>query len=182
MDQLQALLQLQALERVPRMGWLLRGVPQPESVAAHSLGTAQVVLALGPGVQPALDVDRAVSLAVLHDAAEAQLGDLPAPAQKLLPEGAKQAAERQLLDEMLPPLSPLAHERGLEALAGQSREARFVHLCDRLQLGVRLLAYRQVGLRGLEEFEPGLEALDCGEFAPCGRLQQQILSALAAIG
>jgi len=164
------------------MGWLLRGVSQPESVAAHCLGTAQMVLALGPGQDPPLDVDRAVSLAVLHDAAEAQLGDLPQPVQKLFPEGAKHAAERQILDELLPPLSELAHARGLEALGHETREARFVRLCDRLQMGLRLLAYERAGVRGLGEFRPGLEALDCKEFGPCAQLQQQILSALDAIG
>ncbi len=174
-------MQLQVLENVPRMGWLLRGATDPESVAAHCLGTAQVVLALGPEVDPVLDVDRAVSLAVLHDAAEARLGDLPSPVQNLFPEGAKSAAERQLLDELLPPLSSMAHARGLEALEKATREARFVRLCDRLQMGLRLLGYRRAGVRGLEEFQVGLEALDCSEFSPCGELQAQLLVALAAL-
>jgi len=182
MDRLDALLQLQVLEHVPRMGWLLKGVANPESVAAHSLGTAQLVLALGPGQEPALDVDRAVSLAVLHDAAEARLGDLPKPVQKLFPAGAKQAAERQLIGEMLPALSPLAHERALEALEHRTRESRFVGLCDQLQLGLRLLAYRRAGVSGLGEFEPGLRELDCTEFESCAQLQGEILTALAAIG
>ena len=42
---LAALTPLLALDRLPRSGWLLAGVPAPESVAAHSLGTALVVLA-----------------------------------------------------------------------------------------------------------------------------------------
>jgi putative hydrolase of HD superfamily len=182
MDRLQALLQLQVLEHMPRMGWLMRGISNPESVAAHSLGTAHVVLALGPGVDPVLDVDRAVSLAVLHDAAEARLGDLALPVQKLFPKGAKQAAEKQLMDALLPPLSDLAHARGLEALEHSTREARFVGLCDKLQMGLRLLVYVRAGARGLGEFRPGLEALDCSEFQGCDELRQQILTQLDAIG
>ena len=36
---LDVLLELQALDRVPRMGYLLRGVSDPESIAEHSWQT-----------------------------------------------------------------------------------------------------------------------------------------------
>ena len=114
------------------------------------------------------------SLALLHDAGEALLGDLPHPAQALLPPGAKAAAELRAAEQLLAPLSSLAHARAAEALAGETREARFVALCDRLQLGVQLLAYVRAGQRGLEEFRRGLAGLDCGEFGVCEELRAQI--------
>lgn len=177
MSQLEALLPLLALDRLPRTGWLLAGVPEPESVAAHALGTALVVLALGPRVAPPLEVDRAVSLAVLHDAPEALLTDLPRDAAACLPPGAKAEAERRAADRLLPPLSPLARERFEEFRTGATREARFVRLCDRLHLGLRWVGYRRAGARGLEGFRAGLAALDCAEFPPCGALLAEILAA-----
>ena len=35
-----------SLKRMPRSGWLMRGVPHVESVAEHSFGVAFVALAL----------------------------------------------------------------------------------------------------------------------------------------
>jgi putative hydrolases of HD superfamily len=175
MDRLEALLRLLPLDALPRTGWTLAGVPNPESVAAHSLGCALVALTLGPGVDPPLDVDRAVALAVIHDAPEALLGDIPLGGAAHLPPGSKAAAEAGAAVELLGPLSSLASERWAEFGARDTREARFVALCDKLQLGIRLVGYRRAGCRGLGEFRGGLERLDCDEFAPCEELRRAIL-------
>jgi putative hydrolase of HD superfamily len=174
---LEALLPMLSLDRLPRTGWLVAGVPNPETIAAHSLGTALVVLALGPEVEPRLDVDRAVSLAVLHDAPEALLTDLPRAAAECLPSGAKAAGERRAAERLLAPLSELAWERFEEFRAQATREARFVHLCDRLHLGLRWFGYRREGARVPGGFRDGIEALECAEFAPCELLRVEILAA-----
>ncbi len=181
MSILSALTPLLALDRLPRTGWLLAGVPAPETVAAHSLGTALVVLALGPRLEPALDVDHAVSLAVLHDAPEALLTDLPRTAAECLPPGAKAAGERRAAELLLPPLSALAAARFQEFQAQETRAARFVRLCDRLHLGVRWLAYRNEGARNLGSFRAGLERLECAEFGPCAELRAEILAGADAL-
>ncbi len=178
MTKLEALTALLPLDRLPRTGWILRGVAAPESVAGHSFGTALVALALGPDVAPPLDVDRAVSLALVHDTPEVLLGDIPKAGSELLPPGAKRAAEALALGQVLGPLSAFAQVRGAEFQAGETREARFARLCDKLQLGVRLVGYLRAGQRGLEEFRTGLEALDCAEFEPCEALRIEILTAL----
>jgi len=177
MSALAALLPLLALDRLPRTGWLLAGIPAPESVAAHSLGTALVALALGPRVRPALDVEHAVALAVVHDVPEALLTDLPRRAAALLPAGAKAEAERRAAEELLRPLAPEALALFHELAARETRAARFVRLCDQLHLGLRWLGYLREGARGLAEFRPGLAALACDEFAPCRELRDEILAA-----
>ena len=177
MSALAALLPLLALERLPRTGWLLAGVRAPESVAAHSLGTALVVLGLAPRVRPALDLEHAVALAVVHDVPEALLTDLPRCAAELLPPGAKAEAEGRAAERLLAPLAPEALALFHELAARATREARFVRLCDKLQLGLRWLGYLREGVRGLAEFRPGLVALDCAEFAPCAALRDELLAA-----
>jgi putative hydrolase of HD superfamily len=173
---LKTLLPLLALDRLPRTGWLVAGIASPESVAAHSLGTALVVLALGPRVEPPLAVDRAVSLAVLHDAPEALLTDLPRSAVECLPPGAKAEGERRAAERLLAPLSALAAARFEEFRAQETREARFVRTCDQLHLGLRWLGYLREGARGLSEFRGGLERLAC-DFGPCAELRAEILAA-----
>ncbi|MEM7310170.1 MAG: HD domain-containing protein [Planctomycetota bacterium] len=180
MTPLDALLELLALDRLPRAGWALAGVPAPESVAAHSLGTALVALTLGPRVEPPLDVDRAVALCVVHDAPEAWLTDLPRRGAQHLPAGAKAAAEASIAAELLGALSPAANARYDEYVAAQTPEARFARICDKLHLGLRLLGYVRAGARGLDDFVPGLRALDCRGLAPCEELRDALLAALDA--
>ncbi len=176
-----SLLRLQSLQDLPRTGWIQRGIQAPETVAGHILGVCHLVLALGPRVEPPLDTERALALALVHDAPEALLGDLPRTAAELLPPGAKRAAEQRAAELLLAPLSALARERFDEHQRGESREARFTRVCDRLQLGLRLLAYRRFGIGGLEEFEETLRGLDCGEFAPARELLEELLDELARL-
>ncbi len=145
------LVELQALDRVPRMGYLLRGVAQAESVTEHSWHVLFLVWALGKG-EPALDLHRAIEMALVHDLAELRIGDLPRTVARYFPAGAKAAAEEAALDEILAPLPPSAKELWQDYAAGTSAEARFVKACDKLQLMVKVSAYERWGEGALAEF------------------------------
>ncbi|MEM6672139.1 MAG: HD domain-containing protein [Planctomycetota bacterium] len=165
-----ALLDLLALDGLPRTGWVVRGVRPPESVAGHSLGVAQVALALAPRVDPPLDLARVLAMAVIHDAPEAISGDIPRTATRLLPDGSKERLDASLADEVVAPLSDVALDAFREYEQRATREARFVKACDRLHLGVRLLGYERSGWAGLDEFGPTVAAEALAEFAPCAEL------------
>ena len=62
-----------ALKRVRRRGWVLRGVTEPESVADHSFRTALLALVLAR--DDSFDRGRCVAMALVHDLAEAVVGD-----------------------------------------------------------------------------------------------------------
>ena len=175
---LPALLALQPLHDLPRTGWILRGIAQPESIGDHVLSTCFLILALGPRTEPAVDVERALALALVHDVPEALTGDLPRTAALLLPNGAKVAAEEKAAHQLLEPLSGFALERWREYRDMSTREARFVRVCDRLQLGLRLVAYVREGRRGLDEFRETVAALECAEFPVALQLKREILAAL----
>jgi len=176
---LHALESLLSLEHLPRTGWIQHGIAPPEPLAGHILGVAYVALALAPRVDPPLDVDRVVALAVVHDAPEALTGDLSLKGSALLPEGAKEYAEERAARELFEPMNPTALARSVEFEAGETREARFAKLCDRLQLGLRLLVYVRGGHRGLGEFHSTVEALDCSEFEPAREFHGLLLEELA---
>ena len=175
---LQALVELGALDQLPRTGWIQRGVPNPESVAGHILGTAYVALHLAARVQPSLDLGRVLALALVHDAPEALSGDLPRAASQLLPAGAKRTMELRAAERLLAPLDGRAAEDVADYAEGRTREARFVRLCDKLQLGIRLLGYLRAGQRGLDDLRGGLEALDCSEFGAAEELRRELVDAL----
>ena len=91
------------LKSVPRTGWLDRGVPplKVESVADHSLGVA--LLAWGCALQRraegmAIDPERVLMLAILHDLAEAETGDLPPYDSAAIPDERQPAARRAFLE------------------------------------------------------------------------------------
>ena len=93
---LDLLLESTTLKRMPRSGWLMRGVPHVESVAEHSFGVAFVALALADALQAsgdledALDLEKVLVMALLHDLAEVRLTDLPLRAARLLPDSGKE--------------------------------------------------------------------------------------------
>ena len=102
-------------------------------------------------------------------------GDIPGPAGSLLAPGQKHALESSLADDLLTPLSATARGAFEEYLTQESREARFIKACDRLQLGVRLVGYERAGWRGLDEFWDGLDPELFAEFAPCQDLCAELL-------
>lgn len=170
---LNALLALLPLAELPRTGWLQAGLPPgiaPETLASHSHMVALLVLHLGPAVTPAIDVPRAIAIAVAHDAAEAWTGDLPKAASHGLPKGAKKGLEQAIIEQKAPHLGPYWRDYA----SGASREARFVKLCDTLQMGLFAVRLKRAGHSGLQGFLASVRALDATEFAPLAELQVQI--------
>lgn len=148
---LETLLELQVLDRVPRMGFLLRGVPDPESITEHSWHVAFLVWTLGHRV-PGLDRLRAIEIALVHDLAEVRTGDLPRVANRYFAVGAKESAEREVMSELLGPFAGRAAELLAEYRAAETAEARLVKGCDKLQLMLKVVAYERWGAAGLWEF------------------------------
>ena len=148
---LELLLELQTLDRVPRMGYVLRGVPDPESITEHSWHVGFLVWALAAEI-PEVDAARAMEIALVHDLAEVRTGDLPRVAKRYFAEGTKDRAEESVVEELTGPLSERAGELLAEYRAAETAEARLVKACDKLQLMLKVLVYERWGARGLAEF------------------------------
>lgn len=144
---------LQTLKLLPRTGWLQRGLQNVESVAEHSFGVAALALVVGDQL-PGVDRGRLLAIALVHDLAEALIGDLPASASRLIGKAAKHEAERKALLELFGAL-PQGEgylELWEEYCRGASAEARLVKALDRLEMLAQALAYERAGARGLGEF------------------------------
>ena len=134
---------LDRLALLPRTGWLLRGVADPESIAEHTLGVAVVAAALVDDVRARgveVDGERVLRMALVHDAAEIFTGDIPMPAKTDALDSALSAAEDAQLAQVLPP-EMLALWRDAER--GASLEARIVKAADKIQMVVKALTYEQ---------------------------------------
>jgi len=157
---LDAVLAAYDLKDERRTGWQLRGVDDPESVAAHSWGVAYLVLALGERFReelPNVDLDRALRLAVVHDAAEAETGDVATRADSTAdavdPE-AKEATEREAMADLAGPLSERVRDAWEAYEARDSPEAVLVKECDLLDTCLQAVMYEQDDRYDPERGEP----------------------------
>jgi len=143
------------LKRVTRTGWVMRGVSDAESVSDHTFGVAFIALTLANFVEEDVDTAKVLTLALIHDLPEAILSDIPSPAGRHLPSGAKGEAEEGAIKALLEGLPRVEnwcswwHEYRDQTTA----EGRLVHDADRLDLLVQALVYEKTtGNCWLDEF------------------------------
>ncbi len=152
---LNTLLHGNQLKRTARTGWVQRGVPHAENVAAHSFGVVFVALVLAQVVEEPLDLGRLLAIAALHDLPEALTTDIPTPAWRYLPPGIKTEVERGAMQEMLgeTEFSSALMDLWEELHAAQTPEAKLAHDADKLEMFLQAMVYKkQTGNRQLEEF------------------------------
>jgi putative hydrolase of HD superfamily len=153
------------LKRTPRTGWVQRGVPNAENVAAHSFGVVYAILVLAPLVKADINLERALAMAALHDLPEALTTDIPTPAWRFLPDGVKTAVERSAMQEMLFSVTEPVEVTGEnnvsaqfmawweELHANETAEALLVHDADKIDMFLQALMYeKQTGNQQLAEF------------------------------
>uniref|UniRef100_A0A0K0DB92 5'-deoxynucleotidase HDDC2 n=1 Tax=Angiostrongylus cantonensis TaxID=6313 RepID=A0A0K0DB92_ANGCA len=66
---------LDSLKHLKRTGWIKMGVPEPETVACHMYRMAVLAMSLEGQIE-GLDVGRTVTMSLVHDLAEAIVGDI----------------------------------------------------------------------------------------------------------
>lgn len=170
---LELLVELQILDRVPRIGYNLRGVDRPESVSEHTFHIVFLAWALAHE-SPELDRLRVLELALVHDVPEVRMGDLPRTASSYFPPGAKSSAELAAAKDILAPLGPAGAGLVQEYQQGSSPEARFVSCCDKLQLLLKVAVYERWGAGGLEEFHHAFDTFDDGGFEAIARVVEEL--------
>jgi putative hydrolase of HD superfamily len=156
---LATLIELQRLKRLDRTGWVLRGFANgTESVAAHSFGVAVTAMLMADEVLAqgvVIDVEKVLRIALLHDWAEARVGDMPRTATQYFGSDARKHGETAAFGDLT---SPLDRGDGLypnlyrEYEERNSLEARLVKAADIIDLLVEALALERAGGRGLDEF------------------------------
>jgi 5'-deoxynucleotidase YfbR-like HD superfamily hydrolase len=152
------LAELMRLKSTPRIGWLLRGVRDVESVAAHSFGVAVIAMLLADRARARgidVNVERLLRMALLHDLTEARTGDLPSTIKRYFGKSAIKAADEAIAKEVFNQLGDLS-ESYLDLFFDYehrvSVESRLVKAADKLDLLVQSREYEKGGARSLQEF------------------------------
>jgi len=140
------------LERIPRAGYVLRGVTEPESVAAHSHGVALLTLLFCDRYEEAFDKGKALALALIHDLAEARLMDIPMPAAQAHLKEAKAEAEQAVLEDLAAGFDAPYGALHRELHEARTPEACLVRGLDKAQMMLKVAAYQEEGRGRLDEF------------------------------
>ena len=140
------------LDRIPRAGYVMRGVTEPESVSAHSHFMALLALLFVERYPESFNRDRVLAMALVHDLAEARLMDISMPVADAHLKAAKQQAEQAIAAEMLDGLPGNLAALHVEFDAAKSAEARLLRGLDKAQMMIKVWCYDQERRGCLDEF------------------------------
>jgi len=145
------------LDRVPRAGFLLRGVPDPESVAAHSHFLATLALLFVRENPGDYDQGKVLAMALVHDLSEARLMDIPMPVSNAWLGEAKEKAEQGIFNDLFKAFPGYYSGLHDEFLEGGTNEARLLRALDKAQMMIKVLWYEKEHRGCLDEFweKPG---------------------------
>jgi putative hydrolases of HD superfamily len=137
------LLEMGHLKNLPRSGWLLLGIPQPETVAEHSfrVGITGMTLAAIDGA----DIGHTAALCLLHDAHETRIGDVPSVGRAYVTTAAPEAVSAHQTSAM-----PAGAARAFQALtaeyeAAQTPESQLARDADKIETLLQAIEYGDRG-------------------------------------
>lgn len=182
---LPTLIELQRLKRLDRTGWSLRGLANgTESVAAHSFGVTVAAMLLADEVTArgtAVDLEKVLRMALLHDWAETRVGDMPKTAVSYFGIQARRNAEIAAFADIVAEAGPSSSAYKTlyqEYEARDTLEARIVKAADVVDLLVQALALERGGARGLDEFWEVAEIADFQLEGGPGEVLKEVLKGL----
>lgn len=145
-DILEFLHVVEKLKLEKRTGWHLRGIPflTTESIADHMYRMAIMAMMIQDDT---IDKFKAMKMALVHDMAEALVGDItpdcgiPEDEKYRLEAGAMQTIRNILGDN---PFGAEAQELWLEYAANGTKESRFVKDIDKTELVIQVVEYENI--------------------------------------
>ncbi|KAK9839702.1 hypothetical protein WJX81_007090 [Elliptochloris bilobata] len=145
------LMLLQNLKNTKRTGWVRSGVAGPESIADHMYRMGMMALVAGDA---GVDTNRCIRLALVHDVAEAIVGDI-APSDNVSKED-KRRLEEDAVQQIHGMLGSAAgkeiEELFHEYEAGETHEARLVKDFDKVEMVLQAAEYEAAQGLALQPF------------------------------
>lgn len=131
------------LKNLPRSGWLLLGIPSPESVAEHSFRVAMVGMVLA-AIEGA-DVGRTVALCAFHDGHETRIGDVPSVGRAYVSTAAPEKITSHQVAGMPDKAARFMQELTAEYEATETAESRLAHDADKIETLMQAVEYQAQG-------------------------------------
>ena len=162
---IKTLLEIYNLKDEKRTGWDLRNIEEPESVAGHSWGVAFLSLNYMP---QELDSEKVLKMSIIHDVAEAEVGDIAKRAVDVendISEEEKEKLEKKAVERYSESLGNFVTDSWKEYEERKTPEAKFVKDMDLIDMCLQALKYeKQARYNPEEENENFQEYEDLDEF------------------
>ena len=145
------------LKNLPRAGWLLLGIPAPESVAEHSFRVSMtgMVLAALDGA----DVGRTTALCAFHDAHETRISDVPSVGRAYVSTAKPEVVTEHQTAGMPDKVAAVVRDLTAEYEQNTTREAHLAHDADKIETLLQAIEYQQQGHDAQPWRETSLAAL-----------------------
>lgn len=152
---------IEKLKHIKRTGWVLRGIPDPETVASHSFRMSLMVLTLQEELLAlGINLEKLLKMTIYHDIGESIIGDIVPEHVKQAKESTKSSAEKFELEQKA--IKDLATIIGLPEIVslweemeeGKTQEAQIVKDIDILEMALQAWQYqkRWPKIKILEDF------------------------------
>jgi 5'-deoxynucleotidase YfbR-like HD superfamily hydrolase len=131
------------LKNLPRSGWLLLGITQPETVAEHSfrVGLVGIALAALEGADPG----RTAALCLMHDVHESRIGDVPSVGRAYVTTAVPEAVTAHQTSGMPEGIANVFQDLTAEYEATETLESKVAHDADKVETLLQASEYRTQG-------------------------------------
>ncbi|PRX99807.1 HD domain-containing protein [Allonocardiopsis opalescens] len=145
------------LKRYKRTGWLVAGVPAPESIADHShrAAVAAAVIASVEGADP----QRAAFLSLLHDSQESRTTDIPHVGKRYVSTASHEEVTAAQTAGLPSALAALVAGAVAEYEADVTPEAQCARDADKVECLLQAVEYREQGTDTQAWIDTSLAAL-----------------------
>lgn len=151
------LFEMGQLKNQPRSGWLMLGIPQPESVAEHSFRVAMVAMVLAAAA--GADVSRTATLGVFHDGHETRIGDVPSVGRAYVSTADPEAVTAHQTADMPTDVAKIVQDLTAEYEAAKTLESQLAHDADKIETLLQAIEYQAQGYDTTGWRETSLAAL-----------------------
>jgi 5'-deoxynucleotidase YfbR-like HD superfamily hydrolase len=173
--------ELHTLTRLPRVGWICAGVADPEHVSDHCFEAALVAYGVWASTSgtassdyAGVDIGKALVMLMLHDAAEARLGEVPRRGQRYVQRHISDHATARAEIDILDGVDQETLDVLEEYAAGETYTARFAKACHELQILCAALMYARANNGDMTEYVIDSAQYESGGFPQLDEIARHI--------
>lgn len=159
LDILEIMCEMSSLSKMPRIGWLLAGVNNAESISDHCYETALFAYFLSKNIDCEVDMGKILLMALFHEVGETRMSDLPRRAKPYVKKFKKEGEKNISYDV----LGDYAEEINVildEFDEKKTLEARLTEAAEELQIIFKSLIYAKENNGDMSEYRQDVEKYD----------------------
>ncbi len=137
----------ETLTEIPRFGYVLSGVENPEKVSSHSFNVAFLAMIIAPLIE-GVDANKAVKMALVHDLPESMTTDLPLVSKQFFRKDEAEWEAVKILCKDFPEMLELFAEYA----SMKTKESLLLHDLDKLQMLLRAVRYKRTNRGDMSKF------------------------------